>query len=43
MVIGKIVQIIGVVVDVEFLQGEVLSVYDVLNVMDLKECFVFEV
>lgn len=43
MVIGKIVQIIGVVVDVEFLQSEVLSVYDVLNVVDFKECLVLEV
>lgn len=32
MVIGKIVQVIGVVVDVEFSQDVVLCVYDVFEV-----------
>lgn len=32
MVIGKIVQVIGVVVDVEFFQDVVLCVYDVFEV-----------
>ena len=36
MATGKIVQIIGAVVDVEFPQSEVPSVYDALNVYGLK-------
>lgn len=43
MATGKIVQIIGAVVDVEFPQGEVPSVYDALNVTDSKERLVLEV
>ena len=43
MATGKIVQIIGAVVDVEFPQGEVPSVYDALNVVDSKERLVLEV
>lgn len=36
MATGKIVQIIGAVVDVEFPQGEVPRVYDALNVTEAK-------
>ncbi|MDF2155077.1 F0F1 ATP synthase subunit beta [Vibrio sp. CAU 1672] len=43
MATGKIVQIIGAVVDVEFPQSEVPSVYDALNVTDSKERLVLEV
>ncbi|SHO56218.1 F0F1 ATP synthase subunit beta [Vibrio quintilis] len=43
MTTGKIVQIIGAVVDVEFPQSEVPSVYDALNVADAKERLVLEV
>ncbi len=43
MATGKIVQIIGAVVDVEFPQSEVPSVYDALNVVDAKERLVLEV
>ena len=43
MATGKIVQIIGAVVDVEFPQGEVPRVYDALNVTDAKERLVLEV
>ncbi|KAA1225363.1 F0F1 ATP synthase subunit beta [Vibrio cholerae] len=43
MATGKIVQIIGAVVDVEFPQSEVPSVYDALNVVDSKERLVLEV
>ena len=37
MATGKIVQIIGAVVDVEFPQGEVPRVYDALNVNEVQE------
>ena len=40
---GKIVQIIGAVVDVEFPQDSVPKVYDALNVVDSKESLVLEV
>ncbi|RQW61225.1 F0F1 ATP synthase subunit beta [Vibrio viridaestus] len=43
MATGKIVQIIGAVVDVEFPQSEVPSVYDALKVVDAKERLVLEV
>lgn len=43
MATGKIVQIIGAVVDVEFPQSSVPSVYDALNVQDTKERLVLEV
>ncbi len=43
MTTGKIVQIIGAVVDVEFPQGEVPRVYDALNVVDAQERLVLEV
>ncbi|HAT8530234.1 TPA: F0F1 ATP synthase subunit beta [Vibrio vulnificus] len=43
MATGKIVQIIGAVVDVEFPQSDVPSVYDALNVKDSKERLVLEV
>ncbi|MGC9421372.1 MULTISPECIES: F0F1 ATP synthase subunit beta [Vibrio] len=43
MATGKIVQIIGAVVDVEFPQSSVPSVYDALNVQDAKERLVLEV
>jgi len=43
MATGKIVQIIGAVVDVEFPRSEVPSVYDALNVTNSKERLVFEV
>ena len=43
MATGKIVQIIGAVVDVEFPQGEVPRVYDALNVTEAKERLVLEV
>ncbi|KEY91413.1 ATP synthase subunit beta [Candidatus Photodesmus blepharus] len=43
MTTGKIVQIIGAVVDVEFLRGEVPNVYDALNVLDSKERLILEV
>jgi len=43
MATGKIVQIIGAVVDVEFPQSEVPSVYDALNVTESKERLVLEV
>ncbi|MCG3730238.1 F0F1 ATP synthase subunit beta [Vibrio cincinnatiensis] len=43
MATGKIVQIIGAVVDVEFPQSSVPSVYDALNVQDSKERLVLEV
>lgn len=43
MATGKIVQIIGAVVDVEFPQNSVPSVYDALNVQDSKERLVLEV
>ncbi|NLS14338.1 F0F1 ATP synthase subunit beta [Vibrio sp. SM6] len=43
MATGKIVQIIGAVVDVEFPQSDVPSVYDALNVTDAKERLVLEV
>ena len=43
MTTGKIVQIIGAVVDVEFPQGNVPRVYDALNVVDAKERLVLEV
>ncbi|MEZ9229524.1 F0F1 ATP synthase subunit beta [Vibrio amylolyticus] len=43
MATGKIVQIIGAVVDVEFPQSEVPNVYDALNVTDSKERLVLEV
>jgi len=43
MATGKIVQIIGAVVDVEFPQGEVPRVYDALNVNEVKERLVLEV
>ena len=43
MATGKIVQIIGAVVDVEFPQSDVPSVYDALNVTDSKERLVLEV
>ncbi|PJC85144.1 F0F1 ATP synthase subunit beta [Vibrio sp. HA2012] len=43
MATGKIVQIIGAVVDVEFPQSEVPRVYDALNVTDSKERLVLEV
>ncbi len=36
MATGKIVQIIGAVVDVEFPQSDVPSVYDALNVAESK-------
>ncbi|WP_047049455.1 F0F1 ATP synthase subunit beta [Vibrio mexicanus] len=43
MATGKIVQIIGAVVDVEFPQSDVPSVYDALNVAESKERLVLEV
>ncbi len=43
MATGKIVQIIGAVVDVEFPQGEVPRVYDALTVSDVEERLVLEV
>ncbi|WP_260261586.1 F0F1 ATP synthase subunit beta [Vibrio intestinalis] len=43
MATGKIVQIIGAVVDVEFPQSEVPKVYDALNVTESKERLVLEV
>lgn len=43
MATGKIVQIIGAVVDVEFPQGEVPRVYDALNVNEVTERLVLEV
>lgn len=43
MATGKIVQIIGAVVDVEFPQSEVPAVYDALNVTESKERLVLEV
>ncbi|AUI84940.1 F0F1 ATP synthase subunit beta [Vibrio azureus] len=43
MATGKIVQIIGAVVDVEFPQSDVPSVYDALNVTESKERLVLEV
>ncbi len=43
MATGKIVQIIGAVVDVEFPQSDVPSVYDALNVADAQERLVLEV
>lgn len=43
MATGKIVQIIGAVVDVEFAQSDVPSVYDALNVTGTKERLVLEV
>jgi F-type H+-transporting ATPase subunit beta len=43
MATGKIVQIIGAVVDVEFPQSEVPSVYDALNVVDAQGRLVLEV
>jgi F-type H+-transporting ATPase subunit beta len=43
MATGKIVQIIGAVVDVEFPQSEVPAVYDALNVTEAKERLVLEV
>ncbi|GLT13316.1 F0F1 ATP synthase subunit beta [Vibrio algivorus] len=43
MATGKIVQIIGAVVDVEFPQDSVPRVYDALNVVDAKERLVLEV
>ncbi len=42
MATGKIVQIIGAVVDVEFPQDSVPRVYDALNVVDAKERLVLE-
>lgn len=43
MATGKIVQIIGAVVDVEFPQSDVPGVYDALNVVESKERLVLEV
>jgi F-type H+/Na+-transporting ATPase subunit beta len=43
MATGKIVQIIGAVVDVEFPQSDVPGVYDALNVIEAKERLVLEV
>lgn len=43
MVIGKIVQVIGVVVDVEFFQDVVLCVYEVFEVQNGNEVLVLEV
>ncbi|MDA0150411.1 F0F1 ATP synthase subunit beta [Vibrio sp. LaRot3] len=43
MATGKIVQIIGAVVDVEFPQSDVPKVYDALNVTESKERLVLEV
>ncbi len=43
MATGKIVQIIGAVVDVEFPQSDVPKVYDALKVVDAKERLVLEV
>ncbi|MGX9419348.1 F0F1 ATP synthase subunit beta [Vibrio sp. RC27] len=43
MATGKIVQIIGAVVDVEFPQSDVPSVYSALNVAESKERLVLEV
>lgn len=43
MATGKIVQIIGAVVDVEFPQSAVLGVYDALTVAEAKERLVLEV
>ncbi|MDR9828755.1 F0F1 ATP synthase subunit beta [Vibrio sp. FNV 38] len=43
MATGKIVQIIGAVVDVEFPQSDVPSVYNALNVTSSKERLVLEV
>ncbi|MDG3086752.1 F0F1 ATP synthase subunit beta [Vibrio hannami] len=43
MATGKIVQIIGAVVDVEFPQGDVPRVYDALNVVEAQERLVLEV
>lgn len=43
MATGKIVQIIGAVVDVEFPQSSVPKVYDALNVAESKERLVLEV
>ncbi|MCW8348257.1 MULTISPECIES: F0F1 ATP synthase subunit beta [Vibrio] len=43
MATGKIVQIIGAVVDVEFPQSDVPSIYDALNVTESKERLVLEV
>ncbi len=43
MATGKIVQIIGAVVDVEFPQSDVPSVYDALKVVDSTERLVLEV
>ncbi|WED21831.1 F0F1 ATP synthase subunit beta [Vibrio sp. JC009] len=43
MATGKIVQIIGAVVDVEFPQGDVPRVYDALNVTEAQERLVLEV
>ena len=40
---GKIVQIIGAVVDVEFPRDSVPKVYDALNVTEAKERLVLEV
>ncbi|MGV2989939.1 F0F1 ATP synthase subunit beta [Vibrio sp. E150_011] len=43
MATGKIVQIIGAVVDVEFPQSDVPNIYDALNVNESKERLVLEV
>src|SRR5690606_18426597 len=43
MATGKIVQIIGAVVDVEFPQSAVPGVYDALKVVEAKERLVLEV
>lgn len=43
MATGKIVQVIGAVVDVEFPQDAVPRVYDALEVMNGKESLVLEV
>ena len=43
MATGKIVRIIGAVVDVEFPQDEIPSIYDALNVEGTKERLVLEV
>lgn len=40
---GKIIQIVGVVVDVEFTAGELPSIYDALTVKHAKQIVTFEV
>ncbi|BGI50813.1 MAG: F0F1 ATP synthase subunit beta [Arsenophonus endosymbiont of Ceratovacuna japonica] len=43
MTIGKIIQIIGAVIDVEFSQNEIPKIYDALEVINNKEKLILEV